>query len=141
MSGRSELFFWTSGHLLAAVAARFAAAGLNQESVEFCFSNRSGISQTELAARLGSFSHHELTGTRAWSRFEVTLIPHSKRAGLQIADAVASSFFASLQLNAFGQTEDGYVKILGERRNRLVSGPGFSDLLVLPPGALEKEKR
>jgi len=42
----------------------------------------------------------------------VSAVDHSKLAGLQIADAVASSFFYAVNLNRYGETEEKHAKIL-----------------------------
>lgn len=42
----------------------------------------------------------------------VSAVDHSKLAGLQIADAVASSFFYAINLNRYGETEDKYARLL-----------------------------
>jgi len=42
----------------------------------------------------------------------VSAVEHSKLAGLQIADAVASSFFFAVNLNRYGEIEDKYARIL-----------------------------
>lgn len=42
----------------------------------------------------------------------VTAVAHDKLAGLQAADAVASSIYAAVNLNRFGQTETTYASIL-----------------------------
>ena len=36
-------------------------------------------------------------------------VEHSKRAGLQVADAVASGFHFALKVNRYGETEMGYL--------------------------------
>jgi hypothetical protein len=42
----------------------------------------------------------------------VSAVDHSKRAGLQIADAVASSFFYAVNVNRYGEIEDKYSRLL-----------------------------
>jgi len=42
----------------------------------------------------------------------VSAVNHSKLAGLQIADAVASSFFYAVNLNRYGEVEDKYARLL-----------------------------
>jgi hypothetical protein len=42
----------------------------------------------------------------------IQAIDHAKRAGLQAADAIASSYFTALNLNRYGETENSYMKHL-----------------------------
>jgi hypothetical protein len=42
----------------------------------------------------------------------IRAVEHSQLAGLQVADAVASSLFAAVNPNAFGDTEDKYARLL-----------------------------
>lgn len=42
----------------------------------------------------------------------VSAVDHTKLAGLQIADAVASSFFYAVNMNRYGEVEDKYAKFL-----------------------------
>lgn len=42
----------------------------------------------------------------------VSAVDHSKLAGLQIADAIASSFFYAVNLNRYGEVEDKYARLL-----------------------------
>ncbi|MBI4849782.1 MAG: DUF3800 domain-containing protein [Nitrospirae bacterium] len=42
----------------------------------------------------------------------VSAVDHSKLAGLQIADAVASSLFYAVNVNRYGEVEDKYARIL-----------------------------
>lgn len=50
-----------------------------------------------------------------WSvvkREQVVSIPHDQRRGLQMVDAIASSYFQALNPNRFGDTEDRYARII-----------------------------
>jgi hypothetical protein len=42
----------------------------------------------------------------------IRAVEHSQLAGLQVADAVASGFYAALNPNPFGDTEDKYARLL-----------------------------
>lgn len=42
----------------------------------------------------------------------IRTVEHSKLAGLQVADAVASSFYFALKVNRYGETEPSYVRHL-----------------------------
>ncbi len=85
--------------------------------VELIFSNRSGMSYEELRAYLSHL--REKTGplsvTIDWdviSENSVSAFNPSKRMGLQLADAVASSVFKALEVDAFGYTEPRYAQML-----------------------------
>lgn len=44
--------------------------------------------------------------------YSVSAVDHSKLAGLQIADAVASSFYYAVNLNRYREIEDKYARLL-----------------------------
>jgi hypothetical protein len=50
----------------------------------------------------------------------VSAVAHEQLAGLQIADAVATGAFYSVHRSVYGETEDGYLRLLGRNiyRNR-----------------------
>ncbi len=43
---------------------------------------------------------------------------HDQKAGLQIADAVASGIYFAVNLNPYGEAEDRYLKLLAPTRYR-----------------------
>jgi Protein of unknown function (DUF3800) len=100
-------------------------------TAEIVFSNRSGMSYTELGQYL------ELLKTRVpptsidWSVIRCDQISaHSagRRMGLQIADAVASGFFKAVEPTRFGHTEDRYARMLKSivyHRERCYKGYGL----------------
>ncbi len=84
---------------------------------EVIFSNRSQMSYDELRGYLCNLK--EETGdfgvTIDWSVLNpeaIRAVEHSQLAGLQVADAVASSLFAALNPNPYGDTEDKYARLL-----------------------------
>jgi hypothetical protein len=84
---------------------------------EVIFSNRSQMSYDELRGYLSKLK--EETGdfgvTIDWSVLNpeaIRAVEHSQLAGLQVADAVASSLFAALNPNPYGDTEDKYARLL-----------------------------
>lgn len=84
---------------------------------EVIFSNRSQMSYEELRGYLRKL--REETGdfgvTVDWSVLNpeaIRAVEHSQLAGLQVADAVASSLFAALNPNPYGDTEDKYARLL-----------------------------
>jgi len=85
-------------------------------SADIIFSNRSGMSYSELKAYLDKLkAMSEFSDIRIdWSVVkseQITALPHRARMGLQIADAVASSYFRAVQaLHGFRETR--YASIL-----------------------------
>lgn len=113
-----RLYFFAVRQLLARVSWLCRDNHRQEEgdgTAEIVFSNRSGMSYTELRRYL------ELLKTRVpptsidWSAIQCGQISaHSagKRMGLQIADAVASGFFKAVEPTRFGHTEDRYARML-----------------------------
>lgn len=84
---------------------------------EVIFSNRSQMSYDELRGYLRKL--REVTGDFGvsvdWSVLNpeaIRAVEHSQLAGLQVADAVASSLFSALNPNPYGDTEDKYALLL-----------------------------
>jgi len=83
-------------------------------SAEIIFSNRSGMSYTEIR------QHMETLKTKPsvqidWNVIksdQVEAFSAGRRIGLQIADAVASSFFYAVQPTQYGYVEDRYARML-----------------------------
>lgn len=83
-------------------------------TAEIIFSNRGGMSYEELRNYIDVLRSKPNVSVD-WSVIKnnlITAYPHEKRMGLQIADAVASSFYYSVQTTWQGFTEPRYVKIL-----------------------------
>ena len=86
-------------------------------AAEIVFSNRSGMSYTDLReymARLKRQSQVQDGGIN-WAVInpeEITSYTAGKRMGLQIADAMASSFFYAVQPSQYGFIEGRYARML-----------------------------
>lgn len=81
---------------------------------EVIFSNRSQMSYDELRSYLRNLKG-DFGVTIDWSVLNpdaIRAVEHSQLAGLQVADAVASSLFAALNPNPYGDTEDKYARLL-----------------------------
>jgi hypothetical protein len=81
------------------------------------FSNRSIMSYEDLTGYLQTLrtKSDPLDVRIDWNVIDpesVSAVDHSKRAGLQIADAVASSFFYAVNVNRYGEIEDKYSRLL-----------------------------
>lgn len=58
----------------------------------------------------------------------VSAVAHDQLAGLQIADAVATGVFYAVHRSVYGETEDGYLRLLARNiyRNRgIANGYGL----------------
>lgn len=85
--------------------------------VEIIFSNRSIMSYDALRSYLRLLKDHSdpMDVRIDWSIVDpdsVSAVNHEQLAGLQVADAVASSFFYAVQPDQFGEVEDKYASIL-----------------------------
>lgn len=81
------------------------------------FSNRSIMSYEDLKGYLETLKTKSdpMRVRIDWNIIDpgrVFAVDHSKLAGLQIADAVASSFFCAVNLNRYGEVEDKYARLL-----------------------------
>ena len=86
-------------------------------TAQITFSNRSIMSYDDLRNYLSYLkTTSEARDIRVdWSVVEpecVRAINHDQLAGLQIADAVASSFYFAVNRNQYGETEDRYARML-----------------------------
>lgn len=120
---RYRLYFYSVRYLLERVswycrdhAGPKDSSGGNG-AAQLIFSNRSGMSYAELCEYLrllkAGAPHNGVT--IHWPSIDpanVIALSSGKRMGLQLADAVASSFFYAVETNQYGNTEDKYVKIL-----------------------------
>lgn len=92
-------------------------------SVDLIFSNRASMDYDELRSYIETLDanrsalnyHAEPDIVRS---SQIATFTHGKRMGLQIADAVASSFFYAVEPSAYGLTEDGYARLLLPRAYR-----------------------
>ena len=97
------------------------------------FSNRSMMSYEHLREylRLLKTQSSPLDVRVDWSVIDpehVSAINHDQMAGLQAADAVASSVFYAVQPNRYGEVEDRYVRLMAKvfyRHNNTVLGYGL----------------
>ncbi len=86
-------------------------------SADVVFSNRSGMSYSEMRTYLDLLREQKDTRDVRidWSTIrtdQITAYSAGRRMGLQIADAVAGSFYYAVEPSQYGYTEDRYVKLL-----------------------------
>lgn len=91
--------------------------GEGNGQVEIIFSNRSIMSYDELRAylRLLKEQSDPMDVRIDWNVVapeHVSAINHEQLAGLQVADAVASSLYYAVQPNRYGETEEKYAALL-----------------------------
>lgn len=84
---------------------------------EIIFSNRSQMSYDELRNYLRKLRDEtsDLSVNVDWSVIDpdfIRAVEHSQLAGLQVADAVASGYFAAVNPNQYGDTEDKYARLM-----------------------------
>ncbi len=94
-----------------------AADGPGGGTAHVVFSNRSIMSYDELRAylRLLKDQSDPMDVRVDWSVIDpdrVEAVNHDQLAGLQIADAVASSLYYAVQLNRYGEVEEKYTQML-----------------------------
>lgn len=106
---------------------------------EVVFSNRAQMSYDDLRGYLRVLQGQETTIDWDFINPElVRAVEHSKLAGLQVADAVASSLYAALNPNSFGDVESRYSKLLRPTFHRSRSGQVLSHGLKFWPGAWDE---
>ena len=91
----------------------------NPASLRLVFSKRGGTNYKDMKKYLRKLSHgnelYKAPRTTDWSVLDINGIEvenHSKRAGLQLADCITSSFFTALEHNRYGNTEGDYKETL-----------------------------
>ncbi|WP_058034886.1 DUF3800 domain-containing protein [Burkholderia pseudomallei] len=99
-----------------------AHAGQGDGTAELIFSNRSIMSYEDLRNYLRRLARPEETEVRIhWPSVDiegVRAVNHDQLAGLQIADAVATSVFYAVHRNPYGETEDRYLRLLARNLYR-----------------------
>lgn len=119
--GRYRLYFYTTRLLLERVSwlcrDNKKSSDTGDGSAELIFSHRSSLSYKELMDYMDTLeTMSKYQDIRIdWSVIKTTQIkalPHHLRRGLQIADAVASSFYYAIQPSSLGFTEDRYTRML-----------------------------
>ena len=91
--------------------------GSGDGRAEIIFSNRSQMSYEELRRYVRKLKEDSdpMKVSIDWSVIDPDLmrpVEHSQMAGLQVADAVASSLFAAVNPNRYGDTEEKYASLL-----------------------------
>lgn len=86
--------------------------------VELIFSNRSSMSYKDLSDYINQLMIKDANGDQVkihWPAFDSKLVrsvPHENLAGLQVADAVATSYYYGVNLSRFGINDHSYMNQL-----------------------------
>jgi hypothetical protein len=134
-----RLYFYAARYVLERVSwycrDHVTSRDMGDGSAEIVFSNRSDLSYPEMRTYLAYLKAN--TGLldvriewRAISPERIVSYTPGKRAGLQVADAVATSFFKAVELSRLGFAEDRYARMLkpivyGYKGRRLGYGVKF----------------
>lgn len=99
---------------------------------ELIFSNRSAMSYDDLRNYLHQLKADEVHDVRIdWGVIDpalVSAVNHDQLAGLQLADALATSVFYAVHKNQYGEVEDRYLKLVSPiiyRRENKIEGYGM----------------
>ena len=110
-------------------------------SCELIFSNRSAMSYEDLRKYLRLLKDKPGTDARIdWNAIrppQVRAVNHDQLAGLQIADAVASSLFFAVNLTQYSEVEDRYFRMLRPTIYRHAKTGELGYGLKFWPGSLE----
>ena len=114
-------------------------------SVSIIFSNRATMDYDKLRDYLRHLeANHIALGYRAAERIIrpdlVESYEAGKRMGLQVADAIAASFFFAVEPSGYGLTESGYGQLLMPRAYRHEGQVWGYGLKVVPSEAEEKRR-
>jgi hypothetical protein len=121
---RYRLYFYAVRFLLERVSwlcrDQRKARDSNDGTAEIIFSNRSGMSYTELCGyldRLKALPASEKVSIdwNVISSAQVKAFTAGKRMGLQIADAIASGYFYAVQTSQYGHIETRYAVMMAPR--------------------------
>jgi hypothetical protein len=114
---KSRLYIYSVRYLLERVSwfcrEKLLRGDPGDGSAEIIFSNRSSTSYGDIRDyRKNLQAKDTQIHWPAIRPDQVYPLPHKQRFGLQIADAIASSFYLALQTNRFGFTEDRFARML-----------------------------
>ena len=114
-------------------------------STELVFSNRAGLNGGSLGAYLTHLETHqpalEYRAAPGILRLDqISTYSHGRRMGLQLADAVASSYFYAVEPSPYGLTEDGYARLLLPRAYRHEGALWGYGVKLVPREAEEKRR-
>ena len=110
-------------------------------SCELVFSNRSAMSYDDLRSYLTHLKDKPNSDARIdWTAIhpqKVRAVNHDQLAGLQMADAVASSLFFAVNLSQYGEAEDRYFRMLRPTVYRHAKSGELGYGLKFWPGSLD----
>lgn len=119
----------------------FRKPGEGDGICELVFSNRSAMSYDDLRRYLTLLKDKPGSDVRIdWAAIDpqkVRAVNHDQLAGLQMADAVASSLFYAVNLSQYGEAEDRYFRMLRPTVYRHAKSGELGYGLKFWPGSLE----
>lgn len=115
---KNQLYFYTTRYLIERISWLCRDYRLvvteGDGRVKIIFSRRGGMSYSDFRTYLLRLQSDETVRIH-WPAIDIERIEaldHSRRAGLQIADAIASAFAAGVEPNVYGNCETRYAEIL-----------------------------
>lgn len=87
-------------------------------TVELIFSDRASMSYDDIRSHIDGLRHRSWEGVDInihWPSIDtgrLRAVAHGQLAGLQIADAIATSYYYGIQLSRFGIADPGYLRLL-----------------------------
>jgi len=127
-----RLFLYTSRLLLERVSwcCRDWRGSEVESTVQITFSNKGGLKTEEIKNYLKNLQEnsekYKYRGSKNVDIDNIQLLSPGRAAGLQIADAVASSYFFAVQKNAYAMEEISYVQEIINLSYRSTNGKLFS---------------
>jgi hypothetical protein len=127
-----RLFLYTSRLLLERVSwcCRDWRGSEVESTVQITFSNKGGLKTEEIKNYLKNLQEnsekYEYRGSKNVDIDNIQLLSPGRAVGLQIADAVASSYFFAVQKNAYAMEEISYVQEIINLSYRSTNGQLFS---------------
>lgn len=147
---KKDKYYWEVAKYLIERVSQYCskARGTIQEgngTVKIIFSNRGGLDYKDFQEYLFQIQRHDYAKkTNEPNKFEdsikwdaidiynVEAMSHKKRAGLQLVDTVAYSFFKSVQKNKFKMVNVEYVKLLKNNTYKSKNGYLGRGIKIIP---------
>lgn len=145
----SRLYFYTVRLLLERISwycrDHKLASDPGDGSVDIYFSNRASMDYGELKAYLKYLeANREALGYRGAKGIirtdQVSALSAGKRMGLQIADAIACSYFKAVEANPYGLTEESYARTILSRAYRYKAQVWGYGIKVMPRETEEQRR-
>jgi len=142
---KQKLYFFATKILLERISRLVYERSRGACTTELCFENRSTLDYQGLRKYLQMLDENRNVfnfGGRpgVFSPDLLSTYQAAERKGLQIADAVASSYFFALEPDPYGHIEDGYVRLMAPRAYKKKGKALGAGVKIWPKEAEEKQK-